>query len=77
MKVEVKWLKSPRQRLGIPRQAGSFSKLDVKEAKRILEEFPGIFESPELDKLKEKPPVVKDTMAYKPRTRPVKREKKD
>ena len=66
MKVAVKWIKSPRQLYGIPRQPGSFSSLDVKAAKKIREEYPDIFESPELDELeKEKPMRV--------RTRPVKK----
>ena len=70
MKVRVKWLKSPRA-LGIPRKPGSFSELEVKFAKKMIEEYPGIFESEELDKLKEK--KVKDTMAKKTYTRPVNR----
>ena len=57
--------------MGIPRAPGTFSMLDVKVAKKMIEEHPGIFESPELDKLKEKPPKVKDTMAKKPYIRPV------
>ena len=72
MKVAVKWLKSPRA-IGIPRAPGSISQLDVKEAKRIIEKYPGIFESEELDKLKEKPIKVKDTAIKKTRTRPVER----
>ena len=76
MKVAVKWIVSPRA-LGIPRQPGSFSSLDVAVAKKMIEEYPGIFESPELDKLKEQPPKVKDTMLKKTRTRPVTRESKD
>jgi len=76
MRVAVKWLISPRQ-IGIPRAAGTFSSLDVSEARRIIKEHPGIFESPELDNFKEKPVKVKDTMAKKPRIRPVKREDKD
>ena len=77
MRVLVKWLKSPRQVYGIPRGPGTYSKIDVSLAKKIRSESPGFFESPELDGLeKEKPPVVKDTMAKKAYTRPVKREKK-
>ncbi len=72
MKVRVKWLKSPRH-LGIPRAPGSFSELDVKVAKKMIIEHPGIFESPELDKLKERPAKVKDAMQKKIRTRPVER----
>ena len=64
MRVAVQWITSPRA-IGIPRQPGSFSSLDVKEAKKILEEFPGIFEYVETED-KEKPPKV--------RTRPVKRD---
>jgi len=47
--------------------------LDVRGAKKMIEEHPGIFESPELDKLKEKPAKVKDTRAKKTYTRPVER----
>jgi len=64
MKVTVQWRVSPRA-LGIPRQPGSFSSLDVKDAKKIREEYPDIFESPELDELEKEKPV-------KIRTRPVK-----
>ena len=70
MKVRVKWNISPRS-IGIPRAPGTFSELDVKDAKKIIEKYPGIFESPELDNLKE--PKVKDTMAKKVYTRPVNR----
>lgn len=70
MKVRVKWNISPRS-IGIPRRPGSFSELEVKEAKRIIKEYPGIFESPELDKINE--PKVKDAMAKKTYTRPVSR----
>jgi len=70
MKVRVKWNKSPRS-IGIPRAPGSFSELDAKVAKEIIKKYPGIFESEELDKLKE--PKVKDTMAKKTYTRPVNR----
>ena len=73
MKVAVKWLKSPRVKYGIPRAPGTISMLEVKVAKKIIEEEPGMFESPELDKLKEQPIKVKDTMAKKTRTRPVER----
>ena len=72
MKVRVKWNKSPRS-LGIPRAPGTFSMLDAKVAKKMIEEHPGIFESLELDNLKEKPIKVKDTMAKKTRIRPVER----
>ena len=65
MKVAVKWIISPRA-LGIPRAPGTFSSLDVSVAKKIIEEFPGIFESEELDELGKEKPV-------KVRTRPVKR----
>ena len=76
MRVAVKWLKSPRQSYGIPRAPGTFSSLDAALAKKIRAEAPGLFESPELDELeKEKPPIVKDTMARRPRIRPVTREK--
>ncbi len=51
MKVTVKWIVSPRS-LGIPRQPGSFSSLDEKVAKKMIEKYPGIFESEELDNLK-------------------------
>lgn len=74
MKVAVKWIISPRVKYGIPRAPGTFSSLEVSDAKRIIKESPGIFVSPELDELvKEKPVKVKDTAAKKPRTRPVER----
>lgn len=73
MKVTVKWLKSPRQLLGIPRGPNTISSLDVKVAKEIIEKYPGIFESEELDKLKEQPKKVKDTAVKKTYTRPVSR----
>jgi hypothetical protein len=69
MKVRVKWIKSPRRKYGIDRKAGEFSMIDTSVAKKILAESPGIFEYPELDK----PIKVKDTMARKTHTRPVKK----
>ena len=75
MKVAVKWLKSPRHIYGIPRGPGSFSSLEVGFAKKVREDDPDMFESPELDKLeKEKPVKVKDTQAKKAKTRPVEKE---
>jgi len=56
MRIAVKWIKSPRA-LGIPRAPGTFSSLDVKDAKKIIAEFPGIFESEELDELEKEKPV--------------------
>ena len=56
MRVTVKWITSPRA-IGIPRQPGSFSSLDEKEAKKILDEYPGIFEYQEDEK--EKPPKIR------------------
>jgi len=70
MHVTVKWLISPRQRHGIPRAPGTFSELDAKVAKKILEISPGIFEYVE-NPVKEKPIRVKDTMQKRTRTRPV------
>ena len=73
MKVKVKWLHSPRQKYGIPRAPGSVSFVEREVAEGILKEHPDflvILETP-----KEKPPVVKDTVVKKTRTRPVKREK--
>ena len=69
MKVRVKWTISPRRKYGFDRAKGEFSLLEASEAKKIIVESPGIFEYDE----KEKPIKVKDSMAYKPRTRPVKR----
>ncbi|KKM27304.1 hypothetical protein LCGC14_1576030 [marine sediment metagenome] len=71
MKVTVKWLKSPRQVYGIPRAPGTFSQLDVKLAKKIQEESPGMFESLELDK-----PGSEKPKPRKAQTRPVYREEK-
>ena len=71
MRVAVKWLRSPRHIYGIPRAPGSSSLLDVKTAKKIREESPGMFESPELDELLRKP------FMKKAQTRPLKREKED
>ena len=74
MKIRVHWIKSPRRHgYGIFRKPDSYSLIDVELAKKILAEHPGMFESEEMDKLKEKPVKVKDTMAHKPRTRPVKK----
>jgi len=74
MKVRVHWIKSPRRYgYGIHRKPDSYSMLDVELAKKILAEHPGIFESEDLDKLKEKPIKVKDAMVKKTRTRPVER----
>ena len=69
MKVRVKWVKSPRRKYGLDRSAGEFSMIEASMAKKIIAESPGIFEYDE----KEKPIKVKDSMAYKPRTRPVKK----
>jgi len=71
MKVRVKWVISPRRKYGFPRSPGTYSMLEVSEAKRIIAESPGIFECPEIDK--EKPAKVKDTRAKKTYTRPVER----
>lgn len=75
MKVEVKWLKSPRIKFSIPRAPGTISMLDVMVAKKIIEEEPGMFESLELDNLEDKPKEklikVEDTMQKEARTRPV------
>ena len=73
MKVAVKWLKSPRQRYGIPRPPGGHSLIEKKLAEKILEEDPKFLEVLEV----ERPVKVKDSMAKKPKTRPVTREKKD
>ena len=72
MKVAVKWLKSPRQRYGIPRPPGGFSVIEKSLADEIAKVDPDFFEIQE----KEKPIVVKDTMVKQTRTRPVIREKK-
>ena len=72
MRVTVKWLTSPRA-IGIPRAMGTFSSLDEKRAKEILEEYPGIFEYQEDEK--EDPIEPKDTMAKEARTRPVKKKR--
>ena len=72
MKVTVKWLKCPIS-LGYAKSMGDGSILEEKVANQLLKEFPGFLEIIE----KEKPIFVKDTMARKPRTRPVTREKED
>jgi len=71
MRVLVKWIRSPRQKYGIPRSSGVSSYIDEKLAKQIEKESPGFIEILE----KERPVRVKDTQVRKPRTRPVKREK--
>ena len=74
MKVRVHWLRSPRRHgYGIFRKPDSYSLIDVELAKKILAEHPGMFESDEMDKLKEKPMKVKDTAVKKTYTRPVNR----
>jgi len=70
MYTVVKWLISPRQVFGIPRAAGTFSRLSESQLKEV---DPGYYEIVE----KEKPLKVKDAMAKKPRIRPVSRGKKD
>lgn len=50
MKVTVKWLKSPRQRCGIPRAAGSISVIDASLADEILKKYPGILDILEREK---------------------------
>ena len=70
MKVKVKWLKSPLKKYGLPYgYPGKVNFIEAALAKKISEESPDLMEI--LDK--EKPVKVKDTMAYKPRTRPVKK----
>lgn len=76
MKVLVKWLKSPRQKYGIPRSRGVSSYIDRALAKKILKESPGFLIILE-EEVKEKPIQVLDTMVKKARKRPVKREKKN
>ena len=74
MKVRVKWLRSPLKKYGLPfGYPGRFNLIEEELANKIAKESPGMIEIIE----KEKPIVVKDTMAYKPRTRPVTRAKKD
>jgi hypothetical protein len=73
MKVSVRWIKSPRQKFGIPRPPGGHSLIEEELAEKILKIDPKFLEILE----KEKPIRVKDTMAQEPRTRPVRREKKD
>jgi len=65
----VKWLISPRK-FGIPRTAGTFSRVEDSKLKEIPEGYYEVVE-------KEKAPKVKDTMAQKSYTRPVTRGKKD
>ena len=70
MKVKVKWLKSPLKKYGLHYgYPGKENVIDADLAKKIAKESPDMIEINE----KEKPVKVKDTMAYKPRTRPVKR----
>lgn len=74
--VVVKWLKSPRQRYGIPRAPGTTSLIPARVARQIKNEDPDFFVSAdldELDKKKETPPEVKDTQQKEVRTRPVKK----
>lgn len=70
MKVKVKWLKSPLKKYGLPYgYPGRFNFIDAALAKKIADESPGMIEILE----KEKPVRVKDTMAKKTYTRPVKK----
>ena len=69
MKATVKWLKSPRQKYGIPRGHGTISRIPVSLAREIQKDDPKFLEILE----EEKPIKVKDTMVKKTRTRPVMR----
>ena len=71
MKVAIKWLKSPI-RYGFAKSMGDCSLIDKKLADKLLEKDPKLLEVLEV----ERPVKVKDTMADKPRVRPVIREKK-
>jgi hypothetical protein len=74
MKVKVRWLRSPLKKYGLPfGYPGKCNFIEKELADRIAKESPDMIVIIE----KEKPIKVKDTMAYEPRTRPVKREKKD
>lgn len=74
MKVLVKWLKSPLKKYGLPYGVvGNCNLIERSLADKIQKESPDMLVVLE----QEKPPVVKDTMATKTRTRPVRREKKD
>ena len=75
MSVVVKWRKSPRRIFGIPRQPGTISEIDKALADEILKMDPKFLEILEVRE-KERPPVVKDAVVKKTRTRPVTREKK-
>lgn len=68
MKVRVKWLKSPIK-YGFPKSLGDCSLLDKKQADILQKKDPNLFEVLEV----EKPVKVKDAMARKPYTRPVKK----
>ena len=68
MKVKVKWLKSPIK-YGFPKSLGDCSLIDKKQADALAEKDPKLFEVLEV----EKPVRVKDTMAKKTYTRPVKK----
>jgi len=72
MKVKVKWLRSPLKKYKLPYgYPGKFNLIDKELAEKIAKESPNMIEIIE----KERPVKVKDTVASKPYTRPVKREK--
>lgn len=55
MKVLVKWVRSPRQKYGIPRSPGVSSYIDASLAKKIEKESPGMLLVIEKEKPAEKP----------------------
>ena len=73
MKVEVKWLRSPLRKYGLP--------YGVPDSVNVIDEdFAKLLEADgfvTILTVKERPVKVKDTAVRKPRTRPVTREKKD
>lgn len=70
MKVKVKWLKSPLKKYGLPYgYPGKFNFIEEDLARKIAKESPDMIEIIE----KERPVKVKDAMATKHRTRPVKK----
>lgn len=72
MKVKVKWLKSPLRKYGLPYGVpGGGNFIDGDFAKVLEADGFCVILS------KERPVKVKDTAVRKPKTRPVKREKKD
>lgn len=73
MKVKVTWLKNPLRKYGLPYGLPGTENWIAEDFAKVLEADGFV----EVDWPKEKPVKVRTPKLEKPRTRPVKREKKD